>query len=193
MTARRKNNIANYDNNPVLDHENNVVLLSNIDSWWLFPGDTSARGNADVDIEEVDPDVSLINNLQKMLLTILDDVSNKTDSDKIGHVANLMSISCAMADREHIIDELQLSDVQMPHVKTKGRPSSNKITSDKTITDKAYADCLKRDAQAKRKTLTQIKSNASTSASVKKPCHCSMCKQPGHDTRRCPNQNNNLA
>ncbi|PIA13301.1 hypothetical protein COEREDRAFT_11594 [Coemansia reversa NRRL 1564] len=191
MTARRKNNIAKRGGIFIPDDENSVVRLSDIDSRWIFPNDASA--SADVNIEGYESDVSLTDYLQQIVHSMISDVSDMSDSKKIAHMDNLMSIGHAMADCEHTVDKLHLPDVQMSLVKTKGRPSSKKISSDKTVADKVYADCLKRDAQAKRKTTTQVNSAASTSASAKKPRHCSTCKQPGHDTRRCPNQNSNSA
>ncbi|PIA12539.1 hypothetical protein COEREDRAFT_12633 [Coemansia reversa NRRL 1564] len=168
--------------------ENNIVLLGDIDPRWIFPENTSA--DIDTDIEDFDSDVSDMESLREMALSILDDILDRNITSQITHMENVLSFSRAMADQEHSTDTLQLPGVSMPQVKTKGRPKGQKITRDKTIAEKTLEECAQRDAQAKRKAPMPVNPDASTSASAKRSWKCSVCKQPGHNSRRCPNSNN---
>ncbi|PIA12890.1 hypothetical protein COEREDRAFT_12024 [Coemansia reversa NRRL 1564] len=188
MAARCTNNIAKRGGNIALEDENNIVLLGDIDPRWIFPENTSA--NIDTDIEDFDSDVSDMESLKEMALSILDDIVDKKVINQISHIKNVLSFSRAMADQEHSTDTLQLPGVSMPQVKTKGRPKNQKIARDKTIAEKTLEECAQRDAQAKRKAPMPVNPDASTSASAKRSWNCSVCKQPGHNSRRYPNSNN---
>ncbi|PIA13494.1 hypothetical protein COEREDRAFT_11421 [Coemansia reversa NRRL 1564] len=188
MAARHTNNIAKRGGDIAPEDENNIVLLGDFDPRWIFPENTSA--NIDTDIEDIDSDVSDMESLKEMALSILDDIVDKKVINQISQIKNVLSFSHAMADQEHSTDRLQLPGVSMPQVKIKGRPKNQKIVRDKTIAEKTLEECAQRDAQAKRKAPMPVNPDASTSASAKRSWNCSVCKQPGHNSRRCPNSNN---
>ncbi|PIA12585.1 hypothetical protein COEREDRAFT_12567, partial [Coemansia reversa NRRL 1564] len=75
MAARRTNNIAKRGGDIAPEDENNIVLLGDIDPRWIFPENTSA--DIDTDIEDFDSDVSDMESLKEMALSILDDIVDK--------------------------------------------------------------------------------------------------------------------
>ncbi|PIA14056.1 hypothetical protein COEREDRAFT_10720 [Coemansia reversa NRRL 1564] len=95
-----------------------VAAISGIDPRWIFPENTSA--DIDTDIEDFDSDVSDMESLKEMALSILDDIVDKKVINQISHIKNVLSFSRAMAGQENFTDTLQLPGVSMPQVKTKG-------------------------------------------------------------------------